>query len=145
MFTQSSAVTSNPWYSSQSASRAETHNCKSDTKMILKKKIWTHLKMGMFLFAFTVILRSVFLQVQSFSAKAKNCTKTSILSQNVSSIEILISSIANVSAMEPLVKISDQCQPADLTPIEKLNCSQHPGLSGRTYPILELTLWHLGQ
>ena len=85
--------------------------------------------MGMFFFVCTVILQSVFLRVQSFSADAKNCTKTSFLSKK-SSFEILISGIANVSAMEPPVEVSDKCQPADLTPIEKLNCSQHPGLSG---------------
>ena len=97
--------------------------------MILKKKIWTRLKMGMFFFVCTVILQSVFLRVQSFSADAKNCTKTSFLSKK-SSFEILISGIANVSAMEPPVEVSDKCQPADLTPREKLDCSQHPGLSG---------------
>ena len=83
--------------------------------------------MGMFLFVFTVILRNVFFQVQSYSED----TMTSIFPKNISSIELLISSIANVSAMEPPVEVSDKCQPAALTPIEKLNCSLHPGLSGR--------------
>ena len=90
--------------------------------------------MGMLFFVFTVILRSVFLRVPSFSADAKNCTNTSFLSKK-SNFELLISSIANVSAMEPPVEVSDKCQPADLTPIEKLNCSQHPGLSGIDYKI----------
>ena len=64
---------------------------------------------------------SEFLQVLSFPKH-----------KNVSRIKILIGGIANVS-MEPPVEVSDKCRPADLTPIEKLNCSQHPGLSGRTF------------
>ena len=86
--------------------------------------------MLIFLLVFTVILQSVFLQDYNLSTNTKNGTKTSIFSKNASHIELLISSIANVSAMEPPVEVSDKCKPADLTPREKLNCSQHPGLSG---------------
>ena len=102
------------------------------------KKIWMRLYILIFLLVFIVILRSVFHQDHIFSTNTKNGTKTSIYPKNLSRIEILISSIANVSAMEPLVEVSDKCQPAELTPIEKLNCSQHPGLSGRTWIFLDL-------
>ena len=95
--------------------------------------------MSIFILVFIVILRSVFLQDYNLSTNTKNGTKTSIFSKNVSRIELLISSIANVSAMEPPVEVSDKCQPADLTPIEKLNCSKHPGLSGRTY---QFSFWN---
>ena len=96
--------------------------------MILNKKIWTRLYLGVFFIVITGF--SLCVKVHSFSAKTKNGTKTSIFAKNVSSIELLISSIANVSAMEPPVEISEKCYPADLPPIEKINCSQHPGLSG---------------
>ena len=98
--------------------------------MILNKKIWTRLYMGIFFLVITVLLHSLCVKVYSFSAKTKNGTKISILARNVSSIEILISSIANVSAMEPPEDISERCHPADLPPVGEINCSQHPGLSG---------------
>ena len=98
--------------------------------MILNKKIWTRLYLGIFFLVITCLLQSLCVKVHSFFAKTKIGTKTSISARNVSSIELLISTIANVSAMEPPVKISEKCYPADLPPVEELNCSQHPGLSG---------------
>ena len=91
--------------------------------MILNKKIWTRVYLGIF---FLVVIGLL----QSLCVKTKVGTKTSISARNVSSIELLISSIANVSAMEPPVEISEKCYPAELPPVDKLNCSQHPGLSG---------------
>ena len=91
--------------------------------MILNKKIWTRLYLGIF-FLVTIGL------LQSLCVKTKIGTKSSVSARNVSSIELLISTIANVSAMEPPVEISEKCYPADLPPVDKLNCSQHPGLSG---------------
>ena len=116
--------------------------------MLLKNKIWTRLYILKFLLVFTVILRSVFLQDYNFSTNTKNGTRTyikTIFSKNVSRIELLISGIANVSAMEPPEEVSDKCQPADLTPIEKLNCSHHPGLSGRTWTHfgIDSIIWYL--
>ena len=92
--------------------------------MILNKKIWTRLYLGISFFLVTIGL------LQSLCVKTKIGTKSSISARNVSSIELLISTIANVSAMEPPVEISEKCYPADLPPVEELNCSQHPGLSG---------------
>ena len=97
--------------------------------MILNKKLWTRLYIGIFFLVITGLLHNLRVKVHSFSAKTKNGTKI-ILTRNVSSIEILISSIANVSAMEPPVAISEKCHPADLPPVGEISCSQHPGLSG---------------
>ena len=91
--------------------------------MILNKKIWTRLYLGIF---FLVIIGLL----QSLCVKTKICSKTSISARNVSNIELLISTIANVSAMDPPVEISEKCFPPDLPPVDKINCSQHPGLSG---------------
>ena len=82
--------------------------------MISKKKVWICLYTGIFVIVISFVLHG----------------KESIFAKNVSSIELLISGIANVSAMEPPEEVSYQCHPPDLSPRENINCSQHPGLSG---------------
>ena len=98
--------------------------------MISKKKVWICLYTGTFLIIISFVWHSDFVHVHSYSSRTQNWAKASVLAKNVSSIELLINGIANVSAMEPPEEVSYQCHPPDLSPRENINCSQHPGLSG---------------
>ena len=98
--------------------------------MISKKKVWIRLYTGIFLLVMSFVLHSAFVHVHSYSTRTQNYTKASNFAKNVSSIELLISSIASVGAMEPPEEVLDQCHPPDLSPRENINCRQHPGLSG---------------